>query len=262
MGYYKCYPANPEWDCPEDKREDEPECCYCCDSFRCVPSKQCCRKPRCCDDECSICKRQMVYVLSQLVYLYPGKIFNFNLEDGTTACGTLIGLFQGPNAGILKIRAKFGASYYTDYINICKIASFEIVTAWYNNAICYHRDGDSDNCNCNTSVEQLIKPNDKVIVFAAGKFLGYTVAIKVAPGIIALAKGCNLVFVSTCQIEKFNFWAGSPGIAKDSDGFKEADAIDAPDAPNVPIAPQTAGKAYANNDAAEVLEVTENTKIE
>jgi len=180
-------------DCEEDRHERKCECCCCC----CCPYT-----PIPIDDCCSICEQQMKFVLEQLIRLYPGRIFEFNLGNEVTAIGVPDLIVSDLNKGLVKISCVILGVSFNEYVSICKIASIRIPLSIYNRDICYLPAPISPSiCGCEESIRDELRVGTPVLITAGGKNLGPSVVIANKFGIVALLTGLSIQFVSTCKIE-------------------------------------------------------------
>ena len=168
-------------------------CCGCCCPFSPIPIDEC----------CSICEQQMKFVLEQLIRLYPGRIFEFTLEDGVTAIGIPDLIITEENKGLVRINCVVLGVRFIEYVSICKIVSIKLIIAIYNNDIRYLPSPISPSCcGCEESIRSVLPVGAPVLITAGGENLGPSIVRANHVGIVVLRTGANLQFVSTCKIDK------------------------------------------------------------
>lgn len=170
--------------------EDDDDCCECCCCC-------CCPIPRM--DEFSICEQQMKYVLAQLISLYPGKTFVFNIEGNAAAVtGVPTALVSPINKGLLRVNT--GAA--TVYVNVCSIASFRIIDAEYNPALRYlPASPDAPVEGSESSLRSILRVGVVATIAAGTAALPTGTVVASEFGVAAIKVGDDLVFVSARSVK-------------------------------------------------------------
>ncbi len=154
------------------------------------------------------CTAQLIYVISQLIALYPTNNAIIALESGDNVSGRLKDLFPSIHSGLL-LTADFRGNIQ-DAVSLCHIAFIKITSATYNPNIKYLPipTDQSTTCSCEYDCEAAIRSylpagTTGINIKAGGQSVGQSTVLASQFGMIVVGgpNASTPTFISSCKLE-------------------------------------------------------------